>query len=389
MQILLLGLGYQGKAALYDLVHSPDVKSVVVVDINEAGLKATVEGLATDKVTPVHLDVREEDRVSDLMKSAQAVIILLGPAFRLPLARLAISQGVHFIETSYTLPEYLELGVLAKENNLAILPECGLDPGIDLLMAASAVAEFDEVHEFHSYGGGIPIPEDAHNPLKYKISWTFAGVLAGYQQQGMLWVNGKPQPVSANEIFNPDNVHHVSVEGLGDLEAYPNGDVVKYLEILNLKDTVKNAGRYSMRWPGHTAFWKKMSDLGFLNIAPINVAGEQVSPRQFLNDLLEPQLQYSDGERDAAIVRVDVTGLKDGQTKRVIYEVVDYRDLETGFLAMQRTVGFTASIGAQMIVRGDIQKRGLLSPITDVPADLFFAELRQRGILVQRNEMDR
>jgi saccharopine dehydrogenase-like NADP-dependent oxidoreductase len=55
---------------------------------------------------------------------------------------------------------------------------------------------------------------------------------------------------------------------------------------------------------------------------------------------------------------------------------------------MQRTVGFTASIGAQMILRGDIKKRGLLSPITDVPADIFIKELRQRGIIVQKQEME-
>jgi len=54
---------------------------------------------------------------------------------------------------------------------------------------------------------------------------------------------------------------------------------------------------------------------------------------------------------------------------------------------MQRTVGFTASIGAQMILRGDIQERGLLSPITDVPADVFFEELRQRGITIARQEL--
>jgi len=388
MKILLLGLGFQGKAALRDLVTSPTVEQVLVADLNETDLMTYVGSLDTSIVTPVHLDVRDENRVAALMKSVQAVIILLTPAFRLPMARLAIEQGIHFIETSYALPEYAELGIQAQEKNLALLPEFGLDPGIDLLMAASAVAEFEEVHEFHSYGAGIPVPEAAYNPLKYKISWTFAGVLGGYQRHAMLWVDGKPQAVPASEIFAPENVHHLAVEGLGDLEAYPNGDAVKYLEILNLKDTVKNSGRYSMRWPGHTAFWKKMSDLGFLNENPIEVGGQQVSPRQFIHDLLVPQLQYGDEERDAAIVRVDVTGLKDGQTKRVIYQVVDYRDLDTGFLAMQRTVGFTASIGAQMILRGDIQKRGLLSPITDVPAELFFDELRQRGIMVQRYEMD-
>jgi saccharopine dehydrogenase-like NADP-dependent oxidoreductase len=130
-----------------------------------------------------------------------------------------------------------------------------------------------------------------------------------------------------------------------------------------------------------------MVGLGFLNEAPIQVDETLVSPRKFVHDLLLPQLQYQDHERDVVVVRVDARGIKDSRKKRIIYQLVDWRDLNTGLFAMQRTVGFTASIGAQMILRGDIQKRGLLSPITDVPAEIFLGELRRRGILINRQEM--
>jgi len=61
-------------------------------------------------------------------------------------------------------------------------------------------------------------------------------------------------------------------------------------------------------------------------------------------------------------------------------QVIDRRDLATGFTAMSRTVGFTASIGAQLIGSGRLQKRGLLSPLRDIPYDLFKQELAKRGI---------
>ena len=89
-----------------------------------------------------------------------------------------------------------------------------------------------------------------------------------------------------------------------------------------------------------------------------------------------------------AAIRIEVTGLKDGQRKRVIYQMVDRRDLDTGLLAMQRTVGYTASIGAQMILSGQIQKRGLLTPTRDIPSDIFMAELERRGIKIQRWEAE-
>jgi saccharopine dehydrogenase-like NADP-dependent oxidoreductase len=65
--------------------------------------------------------------------------------------------------------------------------------------------------------------------------------------------------------------------------------------------------------------------------------------------------------------------------------VIDKRDLETGFTAMTRTVGFAASIGAHMILRGDIQKRGVLSPARDVPYEPFVDELKKRGIHMEHS----
>jgi lysine 6-dehydrogenase len=60
--------------------------------------------------------------------------------------------------------------------------------------------------------------------------------------------------------------------------------------------------------------------------------------------------------------------------------LIDRRDLATGLTAMNRTVGFTASIGAQLIGRGVVDKRGLLSPVTDIPYDIVVNELANRGI---------
>lgn len=63
--------------------------------------------------------------------------------------------------------------------------------------------------------------------------------------------------------------------------------------------------------------------------------------------------------------------------------MLDMRDLETGLFAMNRTVGYTASIVAQMIVNGEIMGRGLLTPIRDIPHQRFLAEISKRGIHIR------
>jgi saccharopine dehydrogenase-like NADP-dependent oxidoreductase len=356
MKILLLGVGLQGKAALYHLVNSSAVAQIIAADVNYGDLITYVNSLKTDKVIPIKLDVHDYEQESKQMKLVQAVIVLLPQQFRLEMATLAIENNIHFIEASYTLPEYSKLDNRAKERNVTLLPECGLDPGIDLVLTGHAIREFDTVHELHAYGTGIPEQEAVSNPLKYKISWTFAGVLNAYQRPARFLKNGKVIDLTPDEIFDPGNVHMVDVERIGQLEAYYNGDSIKYLDILQIKDTVTSAGRYSLRWPGHSAFWRKMVQLGFLKEDPIKVGEQEVSPRQFVHDLLLPQLQYEEHERDVAAIRIEVTGLKNGQRKRIVYQMIDRRDLKTGLLAstaylpdVTELVGLVATAGIRAV----------------------------------------
>jgi saccharopine dehydrogenase-like NADP-dependent oxidoreductase len=388
VRILVLGTGLQGRAALHDLARSPAVSRVIAADADLAGLSRYCERLKTSKVEAVGLDASAGEQVAALMRKVQAVIVLLPTAFHVPVTRLAVANGIHLINASYAPPEFQAIGREAAARGLAILPECGFDPGIDLVLAGQAVRELDEVHEFYSYGAGFPERQAAAGPLRYKISWTFDGVLKSYVRDALVIREGRPVAVPGREIFAPSSIHTVEMEEYGKLEAYPNGNVVRYLEALGIGHTVRSAGRFAMRWPGHCAFWYPLAQLGFLDEGPILVGNAPIVPRDFLRALLEPRLQYADDERDVAVIRVDVRGIREGRRRRLLSQVIDLRDLTSGLLAMNRTVGYTASIGAQMILGGDITGRGLLSPLTDIPADRFLGALRDRGIGVRHEEGD-
>jgi len=384
MNILVLGVGLQGRAAVTDLANSPEVEGVIAADGDGEGLARFLDGLGSEKVRGVTVDAADEAHVGDLMAESDAVIHLLPPGFREEMARLAVAHGCHFVDASYALPVYRALHEPAVAAGVAILPAFGLDPGIDLVLMGEAARELDAVRRFVSYGAGIPEPAAADNALRYKISWSFAGVLRSYHRPATLVQGGRAVTVPAGEIFAPAHGHTVDVSGLGELEAFPNGDVRPFLERLGIEEEVQEAGRYTLRWPGHSAFWYRLARLGFLGEEVVTVGGQEVVPQGFLRELLVPQLQYGPHERDVAYVAVEAEGIREGQLHRVFCQVLDFRDLETGLLAMQRTVGFTASIGAQMLVRGEIPGRGLLSPLMDVPAEPFFAALRQRGIRIER-----
>ena len=380
MRVLLLGCGLQGRAALSDLDRCPGVTHVTCADTNRGRAEAQVAQLGPGKSVAVTLDAQDSVSLVRLMQDGFDVAIdMLPRQFARIVAEAAIEARVHLVNTYYDTA-LTSLDGAARAAGIAILPEMGLDPGIDLVMAAEAVRRFDTVTHLRSYGGGIPEPGADDNPLRYRISWTFEGVLDSYARPSRLIDRGRIVDVPAAGIFDESATHSVHIEPFGPLEAYPNGDAVEYAKRLRVAGSARHVGRYALRWPGHCEFWRGMAGLGFLSPEP-DAALRGLSPREFLVGHLSPQLQYAPRQRDLVILRVEARG-SGGNASTQTLELVDYRDLDTGLMAMNRTVGFPASVAAQMIANGTIAGRGLLSPIRDMPWAPFVGELAARGIAI-------
>jgi lysine 6-dehydrogenase len=386
VKVLVMGMGLQGKAVVHDLEQSALVGAVVAVDSQAEAARDYVRRKGFRKVQVVGLDAAQPEAVDRLVRETnpRVLICMLSPDFQPALARAAIRAGVHYVSSSYT-GALTDLDGPAREKGVTLLPEMGMDPGIDLILGRLAVGELDAVHGLRSYGAGLPEPACAgDNPIGYKITWTFEGVLKAYMRPARLLRDGKEVAIPGGRIFRPENGHTFEVPGVGVMDAYPNGDALHYVEVFGLGPELREMGRYAMRWPGHNPFWNAMAELGFLDEAPLRIGGVEVSPRRFVVEHLTPRLQFADTERDLVIIRVEAWGLKDGQPRRAIYELVDYRDLSTGLFAMNRTVGFTASIAAQLILSGQIAATGLLNPGRDLPAAAVAEELRKRGMRINR-----
>jgi lysine 6-dehydrogenase len=400
-KILLLGLGMQGKAALYDLTHQSEAYYITVVD-NRPDMGAHLARYPSERVTGRRIHVSGEMDLVPLMKNADVVIEALPAPFSLSAAKCAAKMGVSLVNSMYCInPQETdgdririiketmnEIDRNAQANKVVILPEFGMDPGIDLVLGAKALSEMDEVSEFYSYGAGFPAPGAADNPLKYKFSWSPIGVMRAYLRPAKVISKGQIFEIAAEDIFSKKNIHRLELDEIGvPLECYPNGNSVYYAELFGLKNSVREMGRYACRLPGHCAFWETIAKSGFLNEDPIEVGELSVSPARFTAALLgsQPQFQYAEGEQDMTLIRADVRGKRRGKKTRLIYQLIDRRDLGTGFTSMQRTVGFTMSLGARLILEGRLKKAGLLSPI-DVPYDLLAQGLAKHGIRIIRQE---
>lgn len=379
MRIAVLGgLGLQGRAAIADLVAS-GVEDVVCVDTAPDGA-ARLAGL-TD-LARVRFVVPEGaigPALAGVLTDVDAVIDLLPQPLMREAIQAAIATRTPLVTTNYG-KAIADLAPAAEQAGVSIMTECGLDPGIDLVLYARAARQFDSIASIDSYCGGIPEPKAMAKPLCYKVSWNFDMVLVSQNRDSVMIEDGERVAVPAGQQHDNPFIHEIEVAGLGRLEAFPNGDALHYVEMLDSAKGLRRSGRYTLRWPGWSAFWAPLKELGFLS--EDKVSGTTVSPREFLGRLLGPQLQYGPDEKDLCVMRNVFSGLEGGRRKTVTSDLIIERDLASGLFGMSLGVGYPASIVAQMLARGDISKPGLLNPLLDVPDGPFFDELARRGIKV-------
>ncbi len=387
MKIVLLGgLGLQGRAALADLVGSAGVQSVICADVNLNAWDTVTGSMDTGKIDPVRIDAADKPAMVALFKQDVDIVIDLLPLpLMRPAAEAAIAAGVPLVSTNYSRT-LRDLDQAAKSAGIALMTECGLDPGIDLILYSHALQDFDEIHVINAYCGGLPETSASDNPLKYKISWNWAGVLESTRRQARAIKDGRLVEIPADRQHDPARIHEIDFPGLGRLEAIPNGDAVHFTDLLGVTETIRETGRYSLRWPGWSAFWNPLKRLGFLTDTPVPGLPCEVSPFQFMAAHLGPRLQYAVDEKDLAVMVNVFEGLSKGRCVRRTIRVLIERDLETGTMAMSKGVGIPASVVAQMIAKAEITATGILSPITHVPSRLFLERLSQREIRVEESE---
>lgn len=382
MKVAVLGgLGAQGRGALRDLSRSEAVTRILCADQGTELTGPIRSGLDLGKIEFVSLDATSRSGVERCIQGSDVVVDLLPAPFMASVFEAAIAAGVSVVSTNYCHRSE-GLDERARQAGIAIMPECGLDPGIDLIIYGHAVKQFDELNVLNSYCGGIPEARACDNPLRYKVSWNWDMVLMTQKRESFFIHNGSRVHIPGAKQHDNELIHQIDFPGLGKLEAIPNGDAVFYTDLLHVTQSIRETGRYSLRWPGWCEFWRPLKAFGFLEETPVAGLGAPVSPLQFVSKLIGPQIQYRDDEKDLALMYNVFEGVQGGQRKRLTSSLVIERDLQTGVFAMSMGVSSAASIVAQMIAGGRIGRKGLLSPCTDVPYEAFMAELFKRGLVV-------
>jgi len=389
MKVLVLGIGKMGYGLLKDLAMQSDIHEIVAADVNVERAKQVVEWVNSDKIEVRYCDVMKDRETISLMRDGFDVVASALPRpFCDAATAAAIEAGIGYADVAASFSTIFELDEAAKNAGVTAVPHIGLDIGIDRVLCGVGARKLDSVDSFRVWCGGFPQKwtPGYENPLRYKISWYWPYAALGNVGSSTVLIDGKmveiPRLSDTEEITFP--------EPIGKCETYTTGDLNDVIDHLDVNG-VKNAWAKTVRWPGHSDIWKKLIKLKLLDDEPVNVKGNEITPRDFFLALGEKTLQYLPGEGDAICQRVEVSGIKEGIKTAFIYEFIDFYDPENDISAMARTTAFPCSIVAQMIANGDFEDAGVIHPVkigwNEQLAEIFFKNLSKREINIEEREV--
>ncbi len=379
MRILVLGAGRMGHGAVFDLIHnSPDVERVTVADFDLQKAATVAEAVGTSRIDARQIDAADYEGVVDLMRGHDSVISCVNYWYNLALSKAAIETGANFCDlggNNYIVDEQLALDAEAKTAGVNIIPDCGLAPGMVSLLAMHGAAKFDEIQEIHIRVGGLP--QDPQPPLNYQLVFSVEGLINEYIETARVIRDGQLKTVESMT-----EIESLSFDGFPPLEAFQTSGGTSTLPDTFL-GKIRELDYKTIRYAGHCEKFKVMMELGLCSSDEILVDFQKVNPRKVFGELLQKHLP-ADGP-DYVLIRLDFVGTKNGETKRMRYDIVDKKDEQTGLSAMMRTTAFPASIIAQMMVRGDLLMRGATPQEKAIDPEKFVAELARRNINISRS----
>jgi lysine 6-dehydrogenase len=375
--MLVLGAGLQGSACAFDLLETTDAQ-VTIADLRPPTLPDFLEARADGRLAVIQLDATDEAAVSAQMREHDAVMCALPYYFNLRMTRLAIEAGVHFADlggNTDIVRQQEALSAEAEAKCVTVTPDCGLAPGMANIVAAASMCHLDQTRSVKIFVGGLP--QHPRPPLNYQVVYSLEGALDYYTTPSWILRDGEAVQVDALSEIEP-----VSFPApLGVLEAFHTGGGISTMP-WQFEGTVDRMEYKTLRYPGHAEIMRAIRELGLLDLAPVDVRGTPVRPRDVFIAAVDAKLRRPDSE-DLVALQVVATGTKDGQPKTVTYRLLDFYDGDHRISAMERTTGYSLSITGQMQVDGRLSTHGVRPAYQTTPFAEYVAELRRRGIMIE------
>lgn len=419
-KVVVVGAGRSATHLIEYLANLAEeqIIDLVVADINLSHWAHLVS------VDCVEIDIHDAEKVKQILSGAFCVVSMVPADFHILIVRPAVEMGVHAFTPSYVSASIQELNELALSNDVLILNEMGVDPGIDHMSAMELIHRIKSqgmrIESFESFTGGLVAKRSDTNKWGYKISWNPRNiVLAGSSGHALFRENGKDRLLPYTKLFS--EVVEVKASDQVIYEGYANRNSLTYVEDYGLEDalTVK---RGTLRKQGFSRGWNFLVQSGYTNDATlvpptiltwndlsISLLGERgvhslksdselfiqldelglFSDKQLkkesqscaahLQNLLEEKWRLEQGDSDKIVMVHRLRATKE----KTVFEFTSSLVIEgenERHTAMSKTVGMPIAFAVERMIRGEIKERGVRLPIMPELYLPILADLKKIGV---------
>ncbi|HVC18728.1 MAG TPA: saccharopine dehydrogenase C-terminal domain-containing protein [Vicinamibacterales bacterium] len=361
-RVTVFGAGLVGRAIVHDLCREYDVTAV---DRSSATLAAL------NPPAPVRtrvVDLQTPGAIPDAAGQADLVVSAVPGHIGCQTLEALIRAGRNVVDISFFPEESLELDQLARDHGVTAAVDCGVAPGMSHMLAGAVGREMT-IDRYECLVGGLPKARTSF--AQYKAPFSPRDVIEEYLRPARYVSGGRLVTMPALS-----DLETVEIDGVGTLEAFDTDGLRTLLRTMPIPEMREK----TLRYPGHARVIQALIDEGAFLPARL----DETCARLFPEWALQP------GDEEFTVMRVTMTGRRDGTGRKVVYSLYDETDTATGLTSMARTTGFTATAVAHLVLSGRLARPGVWPPervgMEPYCLDLVLADLAARGVVYRRTD---
>jgi saccharopine dehydrogenase-like NADP-dependent oxidoreductase len=252
---------------------------------------ASADAKSDPLITRIALDVEDGAALRQALGGHEAVLNALPFFHASRVAQAAVDARVHYFDLTEDVAATKAIQQMAVAAHSALMPQCGLAPGVIGMLGASLAGRFDELFDLRMRVGALT--RNPTNDLRYNFTWSIDGVINEYCNPCEAIVQGQLSTVQALEGYET-----FTLEG-DDYEAFnTSGGLGTLCE--SLAGKVRNLDYKTIRYPGHRQGMKfLLHDLRL------------IERRDLLREVLEFAVPHS--REDVVIMFASASGQRGGR----------------------------------------------------------------------------
>ena len=384
MQYAVLGgAGVEGAGIARDLVRS-GVGEVVIADRNVEKAQKLAAELASARtpVSAVFVDADDHVGLVDVMKKSDVVVSALGPFYQygVKTVRAAIDAGIPYVDINDdydAIEAVLEHDEKAKAAGIPVIVGLGVTPGVSNVCVKYACDKLDTVTTVDiAYIGAAGVGGEA---VFLHFFHSLCDTVPIFRGGKRVWVSPTQEP--KKEITFPAPFGTIDAPIIGHPEPIMLPRHIPGIESVTVRGAVYPSVLQRTI--------ERLAELGLLSNRSVKLPTTSLSPREFILACFDTHIETPEMLKEIetataslpspvyGTLRIDVQGEKDGHPASRRYTInADLCD----------ATDWPASIGAQMLAKGEIDQTGVLCPEQCISPERLISELKKRQVYIEAVE---